>query len=163
MPNKSINQMPSLLSLQDGDLLYAVRASTDYKVDAATFGGRVQAFETLIPSAEILTIGTTPVVVVPAPTAAQIAVPILVFFAYESGSADYVSTGDLVLANAAATAIYGNAIGMGSTAGDGNTMGMVGDLLDAGADLMLTTSDAADPTTGNYDLRVIVYYTIANA
>ena len=163
MPNKSINQMPSLLSLQDGDLLYAVRSSTDYKVDAATFAGRVQAFETLIPSADVLTIGNTPVNVVPAPTASQVIVPLMVFFKYESGTTDYVSTGDLVLINAAAGATYGTAIGMGSTAGDGNTMTMTGDLLDAGAGLFLCTSDVADPTTGDYDLRVIVYYTIANA
>jgi hypothetical protein len=47
--------------------------------------------------------------------------------------------------------------------GDGNVMTMLGAPLTAGAGLYLSTADFADPATGDYDMKVIVYYTVHNA
>jgi hypothetical protein len=162
MPNRAINQFSNAASLQDGDLLYAVRGTTDYKIDAATFAGRIQSFQTIIASADVLTIGTTPVIVVPAPSASQVLLPVLVFFQYINGTTDYISTGDLYLYDGSLGEYYGSAFGMGAS-GDGNVMTMYGAPLIAGAGLYLSTQDLADPTTGDYDLKVIVYYSVHNA
>jgi hypothetical protein len=162
MPNRAINQFPNAASLQDGDLLYAVRGTTDYKVDAATFAGRIQSFQTTIASADVLTIGTTPVIVVPAPSASQVLLPVMVYFQYINGTTDYTSTGDLWLYDVGLGQYYGAAIGMGAS-GDGNVMTMLGAPLTAGAGLYLSTADFADPATGDYDMKVIVYYTVHNA
>jgi hypothetical protein len=161
MPNRAINQFPNAASLQDGDLLYAVRGTTDYKIDAATFAGRIQAFQTVIASADVLTIGTTPVIVVPAPSASQVLIPVMVFFQYSNGTTDYTGP-DLALVDAAQNEIYGTAQTMGFS-GDGNVMGITSGAMIAGDGLYLSTFDQTDPTTGDYDMKVIVYYTVHNA
>ena len=162
MPNRAINQFSNAASLQDGDLLYAVRGTTDYKIDAATFAGRIQSFQTVIASADVLTIGTTPVIVVPAPSASQVLLPVMVYFQYINGTLDYTSSGDLSLFDVGVGYTYAFANIMGSI-GDGNVMGMTGAPLTAGAGLYLSTSDGADPTGGDTDMKVIVYYTVHNA
>jgi hypothetical protein len=161
MPNRAINQFPNAASLQDGDLLYAVRGTTDYKIDAATFAGRIQSFQTVIASADVLTIGTTPVIVVPAPSASQVLLPVMVYFQYINGSTGYVSTGDLSVFDVGLNNVYAYSQAMGFT-GDGNVMQIVGAPLTAGAGLFLTTSDFADPGSGDFDLKIIVYYTVHN-
>jgi hypothetical protein len=161
MPNRAINQFSNAASLQDGDLLYAVRGTTDYKIDAATFAGRIQSFQTVIASADVLTIGTTPVIVVPAPSASQVLLPVMVFFQYINGTTDYVGT-DLALVDAAQSESYGVALIMGIL-GDGNVMTMTGAALIAGDGLYLSTFDGLDPTGGDSDLKVIVYYSVHNA
>jgi hypothetical protein len=160
MPNRAINQFSNAASLQDGDLLYAVRGTTDYKIDAATFAGRIQSFQTVIASADVLTIGTTPVIVVPAPSASQVLLPVMVFFQYINGTTDYTGP-DLAMVDAAQNEIYALAQTMG-VSGDGNVMGMTSGALIAGDGLYLSTFDQTDPTTGDYDMKVIVYYTVHN-
>jgi len=160
MPNRAINQFSNAASLQDGDLLYAVRGTTDYKIDAATFAGRIHSFQTIIASADVLTIGTTPVIVVPAPSASQVLLPVMVFFQYINGTTDYTGP-DLALVDAAQNESYGLGLGMGFI-GDGNVMGMTGAALTAGTGLFLSTFDGTDPTGGDSDLKVIVYYSVHN-
>jgi hypothetical protein len=60
------------------------------------------------------------------------------------------------------TTKFGEAIGMGAS-GDGNTMFMFGGQVEPGTELVITTDDSADPTTGDRDLRVVVFYTTTDA
>jgi hypothetical protein len=161
MPNRAINQFPALTELQDGDLLYTVRAGTDYKVDASTFGGRLLMVETVIPTASMLDIGDTPFTIVPAPAADKVIVPVLTVFQMVDGGTPYTSSGDLEtrtvggaqLQFAFGTGFYGDADAMGNTGGNAV----------AGAALVMTTTDGADPTDGDYDCRVLTYYMIVDA
>jgi hypothetical protein len=162
MANKAVNQMPSIGALADGDLLYVVRSGTDYNVDASSFAGRIQSFGTIIDSGDVLQLGTTPFVVVPAPAATQVLMPLMVYFQYVGGTTDYTSTGNLAVYHPSLTTKFGEAIGMGAS-GDGNTMFMFGGQVEPGTELVITTDDSADPTTGDRDLRVVVFYTTTDA
>jgi hypothetical protein len=162
MANKAVNQMPSIGALADGDLLYVVRSGTDYNVDASSFAGRIQSFGTIIDSGDVLQLGTTPFVVVPAPAATQVLMPVMVYFQWISGTTGYTSGANLAVYHPSLATKFGEAIGLGSL-GDGNTMLMFGGQVEPGTELVITTDDGLDPTGGDYDLRVVVFYTTTDA
>ena len=161
MANRSITQFPAITELQDGDIMYTVRAGVDYKVDAATFGGRLLMVETVIPTASVLDIGDTPFTIVPAPAADKVIIPILTVFQMIDGSTPYNSSGDMItktvgggqLQLAISTGAYGDADAMSNNGGSAG----------AGLALLMTTSDAANPTDGDYDCRVLTYYMLVDA
>jgi hypothetical protein len=161
MPNRAINQFPAITELQDGDLLYTVRAATDYSVDASTFAGRLLLSEVLIPTASMLDIGDTPFTIVPAPAADKIIVPVITVFKMIDGATQYTSTGDLVTLTTGAGVLQ-SALGTGQYA-DADIMGNIGGPSLPGTALVMTTSDGSDPTLGDYDCRVLVYYMIVDA
>lgn len=160
MPNQSISQFPEVTTLLDGDLLYTVRGTTDHSVDASTFAGRILVAEVVIPTAQVLTIGATPVQVVAAPAADKVLIPLATVFQYLDGTTPYSASADLCIQCDSVT--LQTALGMGADF-DPNVMANNGGSVAAGTALVVTTTDAGDPTTGDYDLRVVIYYTIADA
>lgn len=70
MANKAIHQLQEATELQDGDVLIVARPSggsfVDRKIDAATFPQRTLYASVTVPSASVLTLGTTPFELLPA-------------------------------------------------------------------------------------------------
>ena len=161
MPNQAINQFPEVTSLLDGDLLYTVRGTTDHSVDASTFAGRILVAEVVIPTAQVLTIGTTPVQIVAAPAADKVLIPLITVYQYLDGTTPFTTSADLCIESNGGGVLQ-TAIGMGDET-QANVMGSNGGASAAGASLRATTTDADDPVGGDFDLRVVIYYTIADA
>lgn len=161
MPNRAVNQMPEVTTLQDGDLLYLVRGTTDYSADAASFAGRTLVAEVVIPTAQVLTMGVTPVQVVAAPAAGKVLIPYITMFQYLDGTTPFTSSGDLAVESAGGSVLQ-TALSMGDDT-QANVMANGGGVTVSGAALRATTSDGGNPTGGDYDLRIVIYYTIADA
>lgn len=126
-------------------------------------GGKVNTLKVSISSAEILAIGTTPVVLVPA-IANKILSPINAIIKYNYSTAAYATSTDLQLevASSYSFAIISNLINqtINKTAisiGGNTTMNSA---ITANKAIQLTTSGGADPTAGSGTLTVYLTYAI---
>lgn len=159
--NRAINQFPALTELQDGDLLYTVRAATDYSVDASTFAGRVLSVRVTIPTASVLTLFTTPFEIIPAPAAGQVILPLRAVLFLVDGSVDYTTNTNLFLATETGTDVASFDIGDVNTTPQVNN-GTAGGVVKAGEALQAKVA-TGNPTTGDYDIELLVFYQLIDA
>jgi hypothetical protein len=162
MPNKAIHQLQEATELQDGDVLIIARPSggdfIDRKIDAATFPQRVQYLSVTVPSASVLTLGTTPFTLIPAPTAGTAIFVKAALMSMVSGATDYTTSIQVNLAadggddfltvpidNAGGSPLIANAA-LGGNLVDGATIE-----LNAGG---------VNPEDGDYDLVFQLWYQV---
>ena len=161
MPNRAINQFPAITELQDGDLLYTVRAATDYSVDASTFAGRVLSVRVTIPTASVLTLFTTPFEIIPAPAADKVILPLRAVLFLVDGSVDYTTNTNLFLATETGTDVASFDITSAANTPQVNSAGQ-GGIVKAGEALEARV-DAGNPTAGDYDAEILVFYQLIDA
>lgn len=159
--NRAINQFPALTELQDGDLLYTVRAATDYSVDASTFAGRVLSVRVTIPTASVLTLFTTPFEIIPAPAAGQVILPLRAVLFLVDGSVDYATNTSLLLATTTGTSVCTFDIQDVLTTPQVNGTGL-SPVVKAG-EALRASIETGNPTTGDYDIELLVFYQLIDA
>lgn len=161
MPNQAINQFPEVTTLLDGDLLYTVRGTTDHSVDASTFAGRILVQTTVIPTASVLTLGTTPFQIIPAPAASLVILPLRSVIYMTDGTVNYTTSTDLFLATETGADIAQFDISDASLTPQVNSA-LTGAVVKAGEALEANTA-GVNPTTGDYDITVTVWYQLIDA
>lgn len=164
MPNRSISQFPDAGALVDGDVFPIVRALVNYKVELANMPQPIQTAQVTIPAAQVLTLNATPFLVVPAVATGE-AIAIqggLVEFA--NGSANYAANTTLMLISATAT---GNAVRVANISNRTLPNAFITPATFSPAPMKEADGISAqvltgNPTTGNSDLTITVFYTVVN-
>lgn len=163
MPNKAIHQLPFSGTREDDDRLYVVRNGVDYQIPMSALAPALLSQTTTIPSAEVLTLNTDPVVVVDAAPAGFVNFPVRAVVQFSGGSANYATNTQLV-------------IGSTSTVSD-TSFNLQGDISDRSqafgmAQYNVSTSTArlvngdslsayvttGNPTAGDSVLTITTYY-----
>ena len=161
MPNKAIHQLAEATSLQDGDVLVVSRPSggsfVDRSVDAATFPQRLQYAAITVPVASVLTLGDTPVIVVPGPSAGEAIVLKNAVLKMVNGTTDYATSTTLSLGTDGGGDIA--QFDISGAAASPMVPGFLGGKITTASDLILTAG-GVNPTDGNYDLEIQVWYTV---
>ena len=161
MPNQAINQFPEVTSLLDGDLLYTVRGTTDHSVDASTFAGRILVQTTVIPTASVLTLGTTPFQIIPAPAASLVILPLRSVIYMTDGTVDYATSPSMFLATETGSNFAEFVIDDATLTPQVNGC-FANVVLKAGEAIEANTA-GANPTAGDYDITVTVWYQLIDA
>ena len=162
MSNKSINQLPEAGNSLPGDVYILVRGGVNYKIQRSNMPPAILTAQVTIPSADVLTLNTTPVLVVPAAPAGYVVIPVGGIIEFANGSANYAVNTTLVA---------------GSTTTISNTVySIVGSIADrtipnaiaaAATSILSPTVDGdsvsvkvitGNPTTGDSDLTITIYY-----
>ena len=157
--NKAIHQLQEATELQDGDLLIISRPSgggfVDRYVDASTFPQRTQYVAVTVPTASVLTLGATPFTLIAAPAAGQAIFVKAALMSMLNGSIDYATSTNLNIGSVGGTGYLlldiSNASSSPMIASGGG-----GTIVD-GASTVLTAG-GVNPTAGDYDLEIQLWY-----
>lgn len=164
MPNKAIHQLEEVSRLKDGDLLIIARPSggayVDRSIDAATFPQRVELALVTVPTASVLTLGTTPYTLIPAPGVGKGIVPKQVLMSMVSGTTSYATSTDVFVACDGGADIFKLEIQDASATPQIGTAELAGTVVD-NADLELNAG-GVNPTAGDYDLVLQVWYQLVD-
>lgn len=159
MPNKAINQLTFSSTREDDDRFYVVRNGVDYQIPASAIAPALFSQTTVIQSSEVLTLNTTPVLVVNAAPSGSVVYPVRAVVQFTDGTTNYATNTQLV-------------IGTTTTVDDVNFQ-LSGDISDASNALFLASGGnpstaegdslsayvtTGNPTAGNYDITITVYY-----
>jgi hypothetical protein len=159
MANKAIHQLPSAGPREDGDVLYIVRAGGDFQLPASGMAPAILQESTVLSSAQVLALFTTPVQVVSAAPAGMVNVPVGCIIQFSGGTTNYAGSTAIFLGGTSTLSSVNYALGgdisdrsapyaMGvSTSSRINT----GDPLS----VMVPTSN---PTTGDSTLTLTTYF-----
>ncbi len=162
MPNKAIHQLQEATELQDGDVFIIARPSggdyIDRKIDAATFPQRVQYASVTVPSASVLTLGTTPFTLIAAPTAGTAILVKAALMSMVSGTTDYTTSTEVYIAADGGldvlTASIADALSSPLVAAAVNG----GNVVDGAA--IELNAGGVNPAAGDYDLVFQIWYQV---
>lgn len=164
MPNKAIHQLPNASNVQDGDVIYIVRSSTDYSVLGANMPPRIRKAVYALSSADVLDLHDTPIEVIAAPAAGTVIVPLSASIQFSGGSADYDTNTTLVLGStstvgdstyALAGSIADRTIDNACYAASGTTLAPI-----KAADGLSVYVLNGDPANGDSDITLTVWYQV---
>lgn len=160
MPNKAINQLDTATDRQPGDVFHVERSLSDYKMDESYLPPAIKVQTTVIATADVLTLNATPVVVVPAAPAGYVNVPCGGVVEFSGGTTNYAANTTLMLVT---TTVPGSALRIASIADRTlpNTFVVPATLLVSPAfdgDSISAQVETGDPTTGDSDLTITVWY-----
>ena len=163
MPNRSISQLSEVTQLQDGDLFVIARPSggafVDRSIDAATFPQRTLQIDVTIPTASVLTLGTTPYELIPAPGAGLAIVPKAMLVRLEDGTTDYTTNTNVSIKAAGGNEVFSipiDSAALSPLVATGVLAG--GNLVDNAA--LVAEEQTGNPAAGNYNLRCSIWYQI---
>lgn len=160
MPNRAIHQFPFTSDrINDNDRTYVVRSGADYYLNGSALPQRVDTAVAMIESADVLTMGVTPVLIMVPPVSGVIIVPLRILIQFQGGTTDYDTNTDIIF-------------GSTSTLGDSayTMAGSIADLTEPNAALApnsapLVVSDGisakvrtGNPANGDSDLVITVFY-----
>jgi hypothetical protein len=164
MPNKAIHQLEEVTRLKDDDLFIIARPSggayIDRSINAATFPQRVELAAVTVPTASVLTLGTTPYTLIPAPGAGKAIVPKQVLMSMISGTTGYATQTDVYVACDGGSDIFRLEIDNAGNTPQIATAELAGTVVD-NADLELNAA-SVNPTAGDYDLVLQIWYQIVD-
>ena len=160
MPNRAIHQFPNTANrLDEDDLIYTVRNGLDYRMPAYLLPPTIYTAQAVIAAADVLTLFSSPVAIIPAPAAGKYIWPRLALIEFSGGSADYATNTQL---------------GIGTNNGDPVLIGDISDrtapntayaqvngILNPGQPLLAYVL-GGNPTAGNSDLTITMWYSILN-
>jgi hypothetical protein len=159
MPNKSISQLAFSDTRQSDDRLYVVRQGVDYQIPASAMAPALLQQTTFIESADVLTLNDTPVQVVDPVGTGLIAYPVRAVIQFSDGTTDYATNTNIVIG---ATSTVDDAnyqlAGNIADASEALSMASIGASLTGDGDGLSAYVTTGNPTAGNYDLTVTVYY-----
>ncbi len=159
MANKSITQLPSAGARQSGDVTIIVRSGVNYQLEVDAMTPPLSSATTVLSSAQVLALNTTPVNVVPNAPAGKVNSPVRALVQFSGGTSDYATNVNLV-------------IGSRTTVGDADYI-LVTTIGDRTAPIYAVntgpgkaaTGDAlaayvltGDPTGGDSDLTITTWY-----
>ena len=157
--NRAIHQLPEVTSLQDGDLFVIARPSggsfVDRSIDATGFPQQMQFTTVTVPAASVLTLGTTPFTLIAAPAAGQAIFVKAALMSMLNGSIDYATSTNLNIGAVAGTGYLLLDISTASSS-PWIASGGGGTIVD-GASTVLTAG-GVNPTAGDYDLEIQLWY-----
>ena len=160
--NKAIHQLTYTQDRDDvNDRFYMVRSATDYQLPGTALPPKLNVASRLITAAQVLALYDTPLEIVPAAPTGFIHYPIRGLIEFGGGSTDYatntqlkiVSTTDPILNNLLIGSIADNTIPNALTPefGAGGVPSFAGDSLSV-------TAETGNPTAGDSDITVTVWY-----
>jgi hypothetical protein len=159
MPNKAIHQLAFSDTRQSDDRLYVVRQGVDYQIPASAMAPALLQQTTFIESADVLTLNDTPVQVVDPVGTGLIAYPVRAVIQFSDGTTDYATNTELVIgASASVDDTNYQLAGNIADASEALFMASGGVPLTGDGDGLSAYVRTGNPTAGNYDLTVTVYY-----
>ena len=160
MPNKAIHQLTYTQDRDDlNDRFYMVRSNTDYQLPGSALPPKVNIASRSITSVQVLDLNSTPLEIVSNAPTGWLHIPIRGLVEFDGGSADYAANTDLTIIS---TTSLGKLL-LGSIADrtDPNALTVLsgaGGLPSVSGDSLSVLVDSGNPTTGDSDIRVTVWY-----
>lgn len=160
MPNKAIHQLPFTADRDDlSDRFYIVRSNADRQLPGSALPPKLNVASRLITSTQVLDLFDTPLEIVPAAPAGWVHIPMRGLVEFDGGSADYATNTSLYIGSTSALEemiigdisdrTYPNALTI--LTGGGGPPSVAGDSLSVSVEL-------GNPTAGDSDIRVTVWY-----
>lgn len=160
MPNRAINQLTFTDQRDDlNDRFYLVRSGADRQIPGSALPPKLNVASRLITSSQVLDLFDTPLEIVPAAPAGWVHIPMRGLVEFEGGSVDYATNTSLYIGSTSAleTLIVGdisdrtypNALTIPT--GGGGPPSVAGDSLSVSVEV-------GNPTAGDSDIRVTVWY-----
>lgn len=170
MPSRSTSQLALVNQRQDDDLLYGVRDNgygtwSDLALRVGDLAPEIFRASVTIPTAEVLTLNSTPVTVLTA-TNGQIPIPVFITINFSGGTTPYATNVNLrFYADSATIADYFASAGINKAAGvtivsQANTSGLY--QADPNANLICQVL-SGNPTAGDNDLNITLFYRLIDA
>lgn len=170
MPSRSTSQLAIVNQRQDDDLLYGVRDNgsgvwSDLALRVGDLAPEILRASITIPTAEVLTLNTTPVTVLTA-TSGQIPIPLFVVVNFSGGTTPYATNTTLrFYADSATIADYFASMSINKNAGvtmvaEATPLGLY--QADPNANIVCQVL-TGDPTAGDNDLNITLYYRLIDA
>lgn len=159
MPSKAIHQLAFSDTRQSDDRLYVVRQGVDYQIPASAMAPALLQQTTLIESADVLTLNTTPVQVVDPVGTGLIAYPVRAVIQFSDGTTNYATNIQMVIG--ATSTVDDTNFQLAANINDASAeqfMAAAGNPSTAEGDGLSAYVTTGNPTAGNYDLTVTVYY-----
>ena len=148
--------------MQDGDLFVIARPSggvfVDRSIDAATFPQRTEYVAVTVPAASVLTLGTTPFTLIPAPAAGFGILVKAVVMTEVDGTTDYTTSTTVGIGPVGGTDIFTVEIDTAANTPLTGTEQNGAQLVAAAA--VQANAGGVNPTAGNYDLSFQLWYQI---
>lgn len=170
MANQAIHQRPLASNRLAGDVIMIDRTGGTFKVDETYLMPKLYAARVLIESADVLTMGTTPILVVQPPPAGHVLIPLRGLIEFSGGTVNYAVNTDCALGSTStltdsAYTLTGKITCLDSmSAFDMQVSNMLTPECTAGVSPTLKDEGLSlkviggDPTTGDSDLTVTVWY-----
>lgn len=173
MPNKAIHQLPPVTDSDATDVFHIVRDVggnlVDRKIARSLVSQTIYTYDTVIESADVLTLYTTPVQIVPVPAAGKIILPLVVLVTETGGTTDY-SSGSILIGSQSTlsdTVYTVTVVAPGTTGGYPKVFGFPTTSLGGAAaiaeEALYAKVFTADPTTGDRDWVFRTYYQLLDA
>jgi hypothetical protein len=160
MPNKATHQLTFTDQRDDlNDRFYIVRSSTDYQLPGYLLPPRIEIASRLIITSEVLALFTTPLQIVPAAPVGWVHIPLRGLVEFTGGTADYATNTQLYIGSTSAMAEL--VVGSIADRTDPNaltTANGAGGVPSVAGDSLSVSVGTGNPTAGDSDIRVTVWY-----
>lgn len=162
MANKAINQLPEAGNSQDTDIYILVRNGVNYKISRSNMPPGILTAQVTIPSADVLTMNATPVIVVSAAPAGKVVVVQGGLVEFANGSSNYATNTTITLVSTTAPGlpIRQASIADMTVPNEFITPATAGSSPMIEGDSVSAQVAVGNPITGNSDLTVTVWYTL---
>lgn len=97
MPNKAIHQLAFTGTREATDVVYIVRSGSDFQLPLDAMIPALSSQTTVIQSADVLTLNTTPIQVVDDAPSGYVNIPVRAIVQFSGGTADYATNTQFVI------------------------------------------------------------------
>ena len=160
MPNKSISQLIFTADRDDeNDRFYMVRSNTDYQLPGSALPPKVNIASRGITSVQVLDLNSTPLEIVSNAPTGWLHIPIRGLVEFDGGSADYATNTQIAIGST--TALAAMLLGSIADRTDPNALTVAagnGGVPSVSGDSLSVYVDVGNPTAGDSDIRVTVWY-----
>ena len=164
MPSRATSQLTQVSDAQADDLLYAVRDNgygvwSDLAIRKQDLVPDIDSVSVTIESADVLTLYDTPVTILPAETGYLLA-PIFIVINFSGGTTPYATNTNMLFYSQATSSDYFTQVNINQTPGRTIVGQAAPDgfyATDANSDFLCTVENG-NPTAGDSDLNITVYY-----
>lgn len=160
MPNKAIHQLPFTADRDDiEDRFYVVRSGVDHSLPGYAMPPKINIASRSITSVQVLDLNSTPLEIVSNAPTGWVHIPIRGLVEFDGGSADYAT--NTFIAIGSTTALATMLVGSIADRTDPNALtvaaGNAG-VPSVSGDSLSVYVDVGNPTAGDSDIRVTVWY-----
>lgn len=160
MPNKSISQLIFTADRDDlNDRFYMVRSNADYQLPGSALPPKINIASRSITSVQVLDLNSTPLEIVSNAPTGRLHIPIRGLVEFDGGSVDYATNTSIAIGST--TALGNMLIGSIADRTDPNALtvaAVAGGVPSVAGDSLSVYVDGGNPTAGDSDIRVTVWY-----
>ena len=160
--NKAIHQLTYTQDRDDvNDRFYMVRSATDYQLPGTALPPKLNVASRLITAAQVLALYDTPLEIVPAAPTGFIHYPIRGLIQFGGGSVDYATNTQLKIVSTTDPLVNGLLVGYiaDNTMPNALTANVpTGGVPSFAGDSLSVTVETGNPTAGDSDITVTVWY-----